>query len=284
MKKLIFIGVLLSFLHFAQAQTPIVLPVWENGAPESNGIAEAQEQTNTERPTNITEAILYVYPASHPNGIAIVCCPGGGYQHLAMAHEGTDMAGWFNELGITFAVLKYRMPNGHKNIPVSDAQKAIQVMKKHADEWQIDTCKIGIMGASAGGHLAASTACLSPDNNRPAFQILLYPVITMKENTHNGSKTNLLGTNPSNEDINYFSLEEQITKQTPPAFIALSSDDKTVPPCNSLNYAKALIDSQIKVNLHLYPEGGHGWGFRDRFKYKKMWTEELKQWIQEINK
>lgn len=230
-----------------------------------------------------SEASLYVYPAREPNGMAIICCPGGGYSHLAMAHEGTDMANWFNAQGITLAVLKYSMPKGRKDVPLADACQAMQVIRQHADEWQVNPVKIGVMGSSAGGHLAASLANLAPEELRPAFQILLYPVITMTDGyAHKGSRENLLGKVPDAEDIRHYSLEQQIDSLTPPAFIALSSDDKTVPPTNSLNYAAALGKAGIPYSLHIYPVGGHGWGFRYSFIYKRQWTGELEKWLREL--
>lgn len=233
---------------------------------------------------------MAVYPASNPNGIAIIACPGGGYQHLAMNHEGHDMAAWFNAQGITFAVLKYRMPNGHNEVPLSDAQEAILIMKSHADEWKVNPDKIGIMGASAGGHLASTVATHFDKETRPAFQILLYPVISMDTSiSHGGSRKNLLGdnlsgTSPSDELIKKYSNELQVTPETPPAFIALSSDDKTVPPANSIRYYEALIANKVMATMHIYPIGGHGWGFRDSFIYKRQWTDELETWIRTLNK
>lgn len=284
MKKRIFLmGLLLSFLTGLQAQKPIILPVWEQGAPESNGLTTNSNEKDAGRTQHTNEAQLYVYPAAHPNGMTIVCCPGGGYAHLAMQHEGTDMATWMNSQGITLAVLQYRMPNGHKNVPSSDAYQAIRLLKQHAEEWHIDSNKIGIMGASAGGHLAATVANLAPADVRPAFQILLYPVITMGEGTHQGSRENLLGKQATETDVHDFSMELRVNEQTPKAFIALSSDDRAVPPGNSLNYATSLGKAGIPYSLHVYPIGGHGWGFRDSFPYKRQWTGELEKWLREIN-
>lgn len=230
-----------------------------------------------------SEATLYVYPAQEPNGMAVICCPGGGYSHLAMEHEGTDMAGWFNAQGITLAVLKYSMPGGRKEVPLADACQAMRVIRQHADEWHVHPTKVGVMGASAGGHLAASLANLAPDELRPAFQILLYPVITMEDDyVHKGSRQNLLGKTPDTEDIKHYSLEQQVDSLTPPAFIALSGNDQTVPPANSLNYVTALYTAGISYTLHVYPTGGHGWGFRDSFPYKRQWTGELEKWLREI--
>lgn len=261
MKRHILVGILLTLFSTMHAQKPIVMPLWENES----------------------EATLYIYAARQPNGMAIICCPGGGYSHLAMEHEGTDMANWFNTQGITLAVLKYRMPNGHKHIPLTDACQAMQIIHQHTEDWHIDSKKIGIMGASAGGHLAASLANLATQELRPAFQILLYPVITMTDaDTHKGSQKSLLGESPSAEDIKHYSLEQQVNPLTPPAFIALSSDDKAVPPTNSLNYAIELGKAGIPYTLHVYPTGGHGWGFRDSFTYKRQWTDELEKWLREI--
>lgn len=283
MKKLIYIALLCSTLS-AYAQKPIELKVWPNGAPNSNGITVAEEMKSPGRPGKVTDPTLTVYPAARPNGMAVVACPGGGYQHLAMNHEGFDMAAWFNAQGITFAVLKYRMPNGHNEVPLSDAQEALRIMKAHAAEWNICPQKIGIMGASAGGHLASTAATHFDSDTRPAFHILLYPVISMDAAiAHAGSRKNLLGEAPSAELQAKYSNELQVAPNTPPAFIALSSDDKTVPPANSLRYYEALIAHKVSASMHIYPIGGHGWGFRDSFVYKHQWTGELEKWLRELN-
>lgn len=215
--------------------------------------------------------------------MAIIMCPGGGYSGLAMNHEGHDMASWFNTQGITYAVLKYRMPNGHNEVPLSDAEQAIRMVREHAAEWSVNPQRVGIMGASAGGHLAASLATLySSDNTRPDFQILFYPVISMQKGvTHGGSRKNLLGENPSQELEQKYSLERQVSPRTPQAFIMLSSDDDAVPPINGIGYFLALRDHKVPASLHAYPTGGHGWGFRDNFTYKRQWTEELEKWLRD---
>lgn len=169
MKTLLLMGLLLmSGTLFAQQ--PIEMKVWPNGAPNDNGITE-EKNGDTDSPSYTKEAILYVYPAKKGNGMAIVACPGGGYSHLAMAHEGKSMADWFNSQGITYAVLRYRMPNGHNEVPLSDSQQALRIMRQHAQEWNVK--KLGIMGSSAGGHLASTTATHFTDaETRPDFQIL----------------------------------------------------------------------------------------------------------------
>ena len=282
MKKIL----LLSFLFattMLSAQKPVELPLWPNGVPNNNELTNSEQNHNNEWVSDVTIPTLTVYPAPHPNGMAIIMCPGGGYSGLAMNHEGHDMASWFNTQGITYAVLKYRMPNGHNEVPLSDAEQAIRMVREHAAEWGVNPQRVGVMGASAGGHLAASLATLySSDNTRPDFQILFYPVISMQKGvTHGGSRKNLLGENPSQELEQKYSLERQVSPRTPQAFIMLSSDDDAVPPINGIGYFLALRDHKVPASLHAYPIGGHGWGFRDNFTYKRQWTEELEKWLRE---
>jgi acetyl esterase/lipase len=177
--------------------------------------------------------------------------------------------------------LKYRMPNGNKDVPLSDAQQAIKIMRANQDKWKFN--QLGIMGSSAGGHLASSAATHFTTETRPDFQILFYPVISMSPSiTHMGSHNNLLGKNPSQETEEFFSNEKQVNKQTPPAFIMHSSDDSAVPVENSINYYTALVKNGVSASLHIYPIGGHGWGFGDGFKYKRQWTGELEMWLRQI--
>ena len=265
------------------AQKTVELPLWPNGAPNSNELSGAEQRQNNGEVSNVTEPTLTVYPAARPNGMAIIMCPGGGYSRLAMNHEGHDMAPWLNTQGITYAVLKYRMPNGHHEVPLSDAEQAIRLLREHAAEWGVNPQRVGIMGASAGGHLAASLDTLySSDKSRPDFQILFYPVISMQKGiTHGGSRKNLLGESPSQELEQKYSLERQVSPRTPQAFIMLSSDDDVVPPINGIGYFLALRDHKVPASLHAYPTGGHGWGFRDSFTYKRQWTEELEKWLRD---
>lgn len=281
MKKFLSISIML-FSATLFAQKPIEIKVWPNGAPNSNGITTAEKQIDESRVSDVTVPTLTIYRAAKPNGMAIVACPGGGYVRLATAHEGHDMAAWFNAQGITYAVLKYRMPNTHHDVPLSDALQAIRIMKQHAEEWGYN--KVGIMGSSAGGHLASTAATHFTEDSRPDFQILFYPVVSMVNPTHQGSKDNLLGKTPSQEMLNLYSNEKQVTPQTPPAFIMHSSDDKAVPVSNSIDYYTTLVKNGVSASLHIYPIGGHGWGFRDNFIYKRQWTGELEKWLREINK
>ena len=263
------------------AQKPIELPLWPNGAPNSNELKGDEQEMDNGRVSNIKNPDITVYRAENPNGMAVIMCPGGGYARLAMNHEGHDMAPWFNTQGITYVVLKYRMPNGHNEVPFSDVEQAIRLVRQHAAEWNINPAKVGIMGASAGGHLASTLAThYTSKETRPDFQILLYPVITMDANfTHAGSRENLITKNPSADLIAKYSNELQVNAQTPQAFIALSSDDKAVLPQNSINYYLALLKHNVPATMHIYPTGGHGWGFRDNFTYKRQWTDELEKWL-----
>lgn len=265
------------------AQKPVEIPLWPNGAPNSNGLTGEQEDLNGGRVANVVNPTITVYRPAKPNGMTILMCPGGGYARLAMNHEGHDMASWFNTMGITYVVLKYRMPNGHREVPLSDAEQAMRLIRKHAAEWGINPNRVGIMGASAGGHLAASLATLyGSEETRPDFQILFYPVISMVPGiTHAGSRQNLLGDNPSKELEEAYSLERRVSPRSPQAFIMLSSDDGAVPPMNSIGYYLALNEQKVPVTMHIYPVGGHGWGFRDNFTYKRQWTGELEKWLRD---
>ena len=281
--KTIFFSILLSVATMLSAQNTFELPLWPAGAPNSNGLTGTEEDLEGGRVANVITPSITVYKADKPNGVAIIMCPGGGYARLAMNHEGHDMAPWLNAQGITYIVLKYRMPNGHYEVPLSDAEQAIRLVRQHAKEWNIRPDRIGIMGASAGGHLAASLATLySSNETRPDFQILFYPVISMVPGvTHGGSRQNLLGNNPSQELEDRYTLEKQVNERTPQAFIMLSADDGAVPPANGIHYFEALLQHQVPATLHVYPTGGHGWGFRDAFTYKRQWTGELEKWLRE---
>lgn len=279
--KTIFFSILLSVATMLSAQNTFELPLWPAGAPNSNGLTGTEEDLEGGRVANVITPSITVYKADKPNGVAIIMCPGGGYARLAMNHEGHDMAPWLNAQGITYIVLKYRMPNGHYEVPLSDAEQAIRLVRQHAKEWNIRPDRIGIMGASAGGHLAASLATLySSNETRPDFQVLFYPVISMVPGvTHGGSRQNLLGNNPSQELEDKYTLEKQVNAHTPQAFIMLSADDGAVPPANGIHYFEALLQHQVPATLHVYPTGGHGWGFRDAFTYKRQWTGELEKWL-----
>ena len=264
-----------SLAASAQKKTEILL--WdENPLEQTDAKAERVKAQDYSKDPAIT-----VYTPKNPTGKTVLMCPGGGYSHEATAHEGHDMADWYNAQGITYAVLKYRLPYGDHTIPLADAEQAMRILRRYASELGVDPGKVGIAGASAGGHLASTLAThYSSAETRPDFQILFYPVVSMDaQKTQMGSRKNLLGENPTDELVKLYSNELQVTPDTPKAFIMLSSDDGAVPPANSIDYYTALLANKVKASLHAYPDGGHGWGFRDRFHYKRQWTGELGKWL-----
>ena len=256
-----------SSTAFAQKGTELLL--WPDGAPTSNG-----------DPTDTAKVFVSLPKADRATGRCIVICPGGGYSHLAMNHEGHDWAPFFNNMGIAAVVLHYRMPNGNHKVPVEDAEAAIQLVRANAKSWNINPDAVGIMGSSAGGHLASTIATHSTGASLPDFQVLFYPVITMDPGfSHKGSHDNFLGKNARKKDEQLFSNDMQVTQKTPRAWVALSDDDTVVPAANGFNYYFECYRHDVPASLHVYPTGGHGWGFRDGFLYKPEWTAELSKWL-----
>lgn len=282
MKRLLTLCLLLLAAGYAVAQPKAIeVDLWPNGAPKENGLTGPEQPLENGRVANISRATLYIYPSPTPNAPAIIACPGGGYRRLAMNHEGHDMATWFNKQGITYAVLKYRMPNGDITIPISDALKAIRTLRERAAEWNIDPQKVGIMGASAGGNLAAQAATqFTSEEDRPDFQILFYASLMMSKFAAKA----LLNGDESEEAINRYWPTKQVKENTPPAFLLCSADDRTVPCENSIDYFKALRAQKIEATLHIYPTGGHGWGYEEWMPYKREWTAELEQWLEQWTK
>ena len=227
------------------------------------------------------ELTIYLPEDKISTGRALIICPGGGYDHLAFENEGTSWAPYFNQQGIALFILKYRMPKGNHLVPISDAEQAIKLVRANSKEYNIDPNQVGIMGSSAGGHLASTIATHSQGETKPDFHILLYPVITMDPSyTHKGSMVNFLGDNPTQELIDEFSNDKQVTDKTPRVFIALSDDDGGVPPKNGVNYYNQCNRYGVSASLHIYPKGGHGWGFRDTFPYHDEVLEEIQKWLQ----
>ncbi|WP_281232893.1 alpha/beta hydrolase [Flavobacterium gelatinilyticum] len=289
---------LISGSFYAQAQNQVI-PLWnkipdEIKAPdykEKEDIKNGKLQSTSQ--VSVPTLSIFIPKETKPNQSAVIICPGGGYTHLAFDKEGTKAAEWFNSLGIPAFVLKYRLPNDlimkNKNVgPLQDAQEAIRYVRQNAAKWNIDPKKIGIMGFSAGGHLA-STASTHYDDKvyesaykvsaRPDFSLLIYPVISMEEQTtHKGSQVNLLGNNPSQDLINSYSNEKKVTAQTPPAFLIHATDDRAVIPENSINYYLALKKNGVPAELHLYEKGGHGFGL-GTIDTSKFWTKQLEDWL-----
>lgn len=283
--KFFLCGILLIFATMADAQK--VIKLWEGNPPVSNEITEPENIDKNYWITNVSSPELTIYiPSKELNtGKAVVVCPGGGYAGLASMHEGTMFAQWLNKQGVAAFILKYRMPNKHKTVPLDDAWQAIRYVREHASEYQIKSDKIGIAGFSAGGHLASTASthfAPSGTSTRPDFSILFYPVITMDISTHGGSRKNLLGDNPSLADLHLFSNEKQVNNTTPPAILLLSDDDKVVLPENSTRYYNALKANDIKATMYIFPEGGHGWGLQENFKFHTEMTTLLASWLKDI--
>lgn len=253
----------------SMAQKPFDLELWE-GKPA----VKSSDKADTAR------VRVYLPNAKHATGRAVVICPGGGYSHLAMDHEGYQWGAFFNNLGIAAIVLKYRMPHGKLEVPISDAEEAMRLVRRNAAQWHINPTDVGIMGFSAGGHLASTIATHAVKDAKPDFQILFYPVITMDPAfTHKGSHDNLLGSDAKKKTEEKYSNDLQVTRVTPRAFIALSDDDHSVVPANGVNYYVECYRHDVPASLHVYPSGGHGWGIRDSFKYHLEMELELRAWL-----
>lgn len=267
------------------AQTSAPLPLWPGGAADALGTAD----------TDIPTLTPYVVKSAAPTA-AVVVCPGGGYGGLA-GHEGHDYALWLNQQGVSAFVLKYRLGSKGYRHPsmIHDAQRAIRMVRHDAKNWNVDTSRIGIMGSSAGGHLASTAVThfdsgkkdaddpVDDESCRPDFGILCYAVITMGEHTHKGSRNNLLGENPDQSLIELLSNELQVTDQTPPCFIWHTWEDTAVDVENSLQFAAALRAHRVPFDLHVYQKGRHGIGLNDKspFKNAHPWASDLAFWFSE---
>ena len=269
-RVLLLITTFLALAAPSMAQRTFELPLWETPQAEADA----------------ADARIYVHLANNPTGQAIVICPGGAYVGLAIDNEGHDFGPWLNSNGISLIVLKYRMPKGRTTVPLADAEQAMRIVRNHAQEWGINPSNIGIMGSSAGGHLASTLAThYSSAETRPDFQILLYPVITMdKSFTHQVTHNSLIGENPSKELEERYSNEKQVTDKTPRAFIATPAADEIVPVKNTLVYAQALVDHKVPCSIHIYPGGYHGFGFNNKFKDAEIWHQELLRWLKRNGK
>jgi acetyl esterase/lipase len=300
-KNLIIGMILLNVITITVSAQPVNIKLWPSGVPNSKVSKDYVEKTNTG-----TDGVVRVEKVSDPDmkvylpqtdkatGTAVLIIPGGGYGIIAIDHEGYAIAKWLNNQGIAGIVLKYRLPSDiimtDKSVgPLQDAQEAIRIIRRNASTWKIDPHKIGVMGFSAGGHLAST---LSTHYNekvyevkdsvsaRPDFSLLIYPVITFDEAyTHGGSRNNLIGTNPSVEQVKRFSNELQINKDTPPAFLVHSSDDTVVPVLNSINYFQGLQKNKIPAELHIFQKGGHGYGLGRTNGTEASWPALCLSWM-----
>lgn len=264
----------------------LTIKVWDNSsAPHSNGVTTAEYETAPHNLTDITECEMTIYKASKRNntGKAVVICPGGGYHIVSILNEGYLMAQWFAENGITAAVLKYRLPNGVKEVPFEDALEAVRIMRQRSKQLGFNPSMVGVVGSSAGGHLAASVSVLATADQKPNFSVLFYPVISGSEDlAHKGSFDNLLGKDRDEELTEHYSLDKRIDADTPPAILFHCNDDKVVPSKNSTAYYDALKEFDKHSALYIFPEGGHGWGCKEEFEYREMWQRLLLDWIEKL--
>jgi acetyl esterase/lipase len=303
MKKMafsLFIVLCIFFNNNCLAQKKVV-KLWEGEIPGSiKSPAYCEDSIKLEdgkvRIRKVTDPTLTIYPApeNKATGTAVIICPGGGYIRLAVDNEGEGVVKWLNNAGITAAILKYRLPNDtimmDKSIgPLQDAQNAVRYLRRNHAEFKISSDKIGVIGFSAGGHLASTLAVKYDEkvyecdsiSARPDFSILIYPVISMKPGiTHKGSSDCLLGKEPDEKLIEKFSNELHVNKNAPPAFIVHASDDKTVPVQNSIDYFTALRKNNVRAELHIYSEGGHGFGIGKKTT-AKYWPEACLNWLRE---
>lgn len=297
---------LLTFLTLSLSMTGLhsmaqdqIIPLWAKGKTPNAIPTSIKEETTHNggimRISGVTEPTISVYLPKDKNkmsGASVLICPGGGYAILAAEHEGSDLARWFNERGVAAFVLKYRLPNekamnNQHQVPLLDAKQGMHIIRQNAVKWGIDPKKVGVMGFSAGGHLAATLSThfnSAPDaslETRPDFSILMYPVISFDPAiSHGGSRDNLLGKAKSEELIQFYSNEDQVNENTPPAFLVHSQDDKAVPAENSINYFLALKKYNIPAELHLYPTGGHGYALRTQEKGSvENWPAALEGWM-----
>ena len=296
----------LFFYQMTQAQD-ITVSLWPAGKVpnyQKTDEVEKSESTDIIRISKVQSPEIAVFLPAKKNstGQAVIICPGGGYAYLSYNWEGTDVAKLLNAKGITAIVLKYRLPNAKSNItpylsPLMDAKRAMRIVRANADKWGIKKNNIGIMGFSAGGHLASTLAThfddgdknskdsIEQQSSRPDFAVLIYPVITMNKGfTHMGSRNNLLGNNPDSLLVNLYSNELQVTKETPPTFLLHATDDGAVPVANSLRFYEACKMNGVSAEMHIFPHGGHGFGLALGKGSLETWPDLLVAWMRSLNK
>ena len=300
MKKLVCLSSILFIIN-ANAQSIAEMELYKGKVPNSTNAPNKENTTigddKVMRVAKVSVPSITMYKPAQQNGMSVIICPGGSYSILAWNKEGTKVAEEFNKWGITAFILRYRLPDDTTMIdksiaPLQDAQQAVRLVRANAVDWGIDKNKIGIMGFSAGGHLAATAAThftfkADKVNNdttsvRPDFAILIYPVISFDTSfAHIGSRNKLIGTGPAADKIAFFSNELHVSPGTPPTFLVHTGDDKTVPVENSIRFYQACIKNKVPVEMHLYPKGGHGFGLNNTTTTDN-WMERLKNWLMNL--
>lgn len=262
-------------------ENPMIIDVWPSGAPHSNGLS-GPETHHENKVGHISEARLLIYRPSPENawGAAILIFPGGGFHAVNLEAMGTLFAQWLAERGIVGIVVKYRIPNGNPEVIMEDALEAMRISRNHATKWGVRPDKFGVCGFSIGGNTASWLCNNAPDELRPDFQILFYPVESMKDDfTHVATRENFLGKDPKPEVIAQHSNELHVSGKVPSTFIALSDNDPIVPPIATSKYYNALKKSKVHACMYIFPEGGHGWTFNSEFDYIEMCKELLYKWL-----
>ncbi|MBQ5635496.1 MAG: alpha/beta hydrolase [Alistipes sp.] len=290
----------LIFCFTASAQTPfvfsleecgadeVVVNYWNNAtAPHSNGITEPESVSEGFKRElfNTSQTDFYVFKADPKiaTGQGVVLVPGGGYRKLSIKFDGFKVAEYLRSIGVTTIVVKYRLPNGHREVPLEDAQAGLRYMRTEGKAWGVDPAQVGILGCSAGGHLAAHTSTFTPDAEKPAFTILVYPVISgMTRSPNHGTFGNLLGKERTNAEQEYYSLENRVSATTPPTLFLLADDDLRVSTVNSMLYYKRLRHFGIPAAIYTFPSGGHGWAGHDEYKYAEPCKAAIKDWLMNL--
>jgi len=283
-----------------------IVPLWPKDKVPNHIVSEEKEVIvkgdDLDRISKVQEPTIefYLPTKANANGKAMLIFPGGGYRILAYDWEGTDIAKFLNGKGVAGIVVKYRMPSSVSQkdkhlVPLIDAQRAIRMVRSMAEELNIDSNKIGIIGFSAGGHLASTLGThfnekvykpideVDEQSARPDFMALGYPVISFGDMTHGGSKKNLIGENPNPEAVTYFSNEKQVSENTPPTFLFHATDDDGVPVENSLLFYRALKDKGVSATMHIYPKGGHGFSLARKDPHLRGWTERMFEWLESLD-
>ena len=291
MKHLLMPVSLLLFALSVGASTNTVIPLWPEDVPNGRTNAPDEEVANN-RIVNVNKPTLTIYTPDKPCHTAVIFCPGGGYHHLTIGENGGEETKWLNSLGVTVFILKYRMKEYGHPAPLQDVLRAVRLVRSRAAEFGVATNCIGLLGQSAGGHLAACAATLwdSPEGRtgapldkvsaRPDFAMLVYPVITMdNSHTHKGSRQYLLGEHPAPELVEHLSLERQVRPNTPPIFLAATMADKAVPVENTLNFYQALKDAGVPAEMHVYAQGSHGDSLDRQYGPTAEWPQRAAEWL-----
>ncbi len=277
---------LISMIAVQATAEPVAQPVWADGVPDSNGLSGPEIGGNCIGNISVPTYTVYLPPKDKATGAAVVIFPGGGYRVVCMGSEGGSIAAFLNERGIAGIVVKYRLPNKHHEIPANDARRVIRTVRANAKEWNVDPKRVGVMGFSAGGHLAStvttvfdagdssSSDLIEQQSSRPDFSILFYPVISMEKGVpHGGTRKNLFA---DESLVERYSNEKRVSAETPPTFMLHCSDDRSVPVENTLRFYRALVAHKIPATCMIYEKGGHG---PNAFKGNPSWEASLDAWF-----